>query len=78
MKKTLKYQFIGSVIIYLAIYLFRVFVDWNFMNPFDWIIEMPNYSSYARALILISLIFYVSISCAIWYGIIKEWEENKK
>lgn len=47
-----------TVILYAIIYLIKSFVLWAFANPFQWIIDLPTYSSDARSLILLFYIIY--------------------
>lgn len=53
--------------IYTLLYLTACFILWDFVNPFQWIIDLHSYSIEKRALILASiLISYVS-----YYSIFK-------
>ncbi len=58
MMKIIKLNFLITAIIYFAVYLIRIFIQWKIINPFDWIIAMPTYSGDVRGLILFFYAFY--------------------
>ena len=41
-------------IIYMIVWLCMMFINWEYINPFSWIIDIPNESSTYRAKILFS------------------------
>jgi len=47
-----------SQIIYWFLYLAKSFSIWEFKNPFQWIIDLPNYEIITRVVILLLVPFY--------------------
>lgn len=68
MNKIIKGQII-TLILYCIIYLIISFVIWDFYNPFQWIIDIPDYKTEERAGILTGFVVYY----AILYGVIKDF-----
>lgn len=50
------------LITYMSMYLIKTFLVWEFTNPFWWILELPDYSSLTRFIILfyVLLIYFIS------------------
>lgn len=64
---------LSSIIIYMLIYMIAVFIRWEFYNPIEWIIDMPNYMPSDRITILFSLICYQIMNLAIAFNILKKY-----
>lgn len=56
-RKFMLTQWLMNTSIYTIIYLFKSFAQWEFRNPFQWIIDIPTYSSDVRGLGLIFFLF---------------------
>lgn len=54
--KLLILNMIFNITEYTFVYLVKSFCIWNFTNPFQWIIELPNYASEERFVILFFLV----------------------
>ena len=77
MKKKIAIRvFLQTTIIYLVVYLFVSFMYWNFNNPFQWVIDLPNMDSSHRACVLSYIIMYYGLSIFIHYSIIKESKQK--
>ncbi len=76
MIKAIKFHTQTTICLYFLVYLVRVFICWNFMNPFDWIINMPKYAYDTRAMILFFFCFYHAVGIIAWNDAVKEY--NKK
>jgi len=61
-KNALKWHTIQTISVSVIIYLIIAFVTWEFFNPFQWIIDMPTYSSVIRFHILFLVLSYNVIS----------------
>ena len=51
-KKIFLYMIRNTAIIYTCVYLITCFVTWQIRNPFQWIINLPNYDGETRFMIL--------------------------
>lgn len=69
LKEALIRHFIFTISLYTFIYLFKVFVDFHFSNPFQWIIDIPTYKSEDRGFILFGFLTYQITSITIIYQI---------
>lgn len=76
-KKTLFTNFTVTCVIYTIAYLVRTFIMWEFTNPFSWIINLPEYSSCTRVMILIAFIFLYPIQLFLVYDILKNKSKIK-
>lgn len=56
-KKILTVQ-LATFCIYILLYLIKTFVIWKITNPFLWIINLPDYDSNTRGLILTGFVCY--------------------
>lgn len=56
MKKILLINLILVFLEYSAAYLIKSFIIWEITNPFEWIINIPNYSSNERGMTLLCCI----------------------
>lgn len=66
--------------VYTSAYLIRVFVDWKFTNPFQWVVDIPVIGPYQRADLLMAVLGYlITIACISWfvYQVAKEKEAKK-
>lgn len=66
---TLRRHFIFTISLYTFIYLFKVFADFYFSNPFQWIIDIPTYKDEDRGFILFGFLTYHITSIALIYTI---------
>lgn len=62
MKKRIATQLLTTISIYAITYLCISFVRFDFINPFQWIINIPKYDNESRFLILFGILFYYAIS----------------
>jgi hypothetical protein len=65
--KTLKLNFTITASIYFVVYVAKTFCIWQFTNPFQWIINMPEYTASDRFCILSAAAFYYGTMNVIIY-----------
>lgn len=75
MKKFIKIFLLANSIIYWSVYLIKSFIIWKFVNPFHWIINIPNYTEEYRGLIFIGVSAYIMVLCVIIWTLS---DNNKK
>ena len=61
MNKYLKRCLIANTAVYWSVYLCKSFIVWELRNPFQWIIDLPEYNQDVRFSILFFVLFIVSI-----------------
>ena len=61
MNKYLKRCLIANTAGYWSVYLCKSFIVWEFRNPFQWIIDLPEYNQDIRFSILFFALFIVGI-----------------
>lgn len=76
-KKILFTNFTVTCVIYTIAYLVKTFIMWEFTNPFGWIINLPEYSSDTRVMILIAFLFLYPVQLFIVYDILKNKSKTK-
>lgn len=64
-KKNLILAWKFQIAIYVIVYFIKTFVEWEFKNPFKWIIDIPTYDNEIRGMILF---FYTMGYTAIYFG----------
>jgi hypothetical protein len=69
LREALIRHFIFTISLYTFIYLFKVFTDFYFSNPFQWIIDIPTYKNEDRGFILFGFLTYQITSITIIYQI---------
>lgn len=62
MKTIIKRSLFVSLIIWTAVYFIKTFIIWEFTNPFQWLIDIPNYTQEVRVCILFSYLIYQCVS----------------
>lgn len=61
-----------TVCIYFIAYIIKTFVLWEFTNPFWWIINLPNYTTETRGIILFFWFMYYIIISVLVSGLYNE------
>lgn len=56
-----------TAILCIIAYLIKTFIIWEFTNPFNWIINMPNYDNETRGMIIVFIIMYYGVLYSILY-----------
>ena len=77
LKKAIINHSIQTSIIYILSYLYRSFMLFEFKNPFQWILNIPEATIEERGLGLFGFIFYLVFSIGVWFVIISNKELNK-
>ena len=67
-KYIFKGHLISTVIIYAFAYMCNSFIYWNFGNPFQWIIDLPENHDNGRSGILLIYIIYTVVSLMVHYN----------
>jgi len=67
MKKTLITNFKINISVYIVVYFIAAFVNWDIYNPFQWIINIPNYNPIDRGLGLFMFSLWQTIQLLILY-----------
>lgn len=62
MKQINKIHIKTNIFIFMLIWLVRTFIYWQIINPFDWIINLPYYTTCERFLIVVSMVLYYGYS----------------
>lgn len=57
-KKHIKKVVFINGLVWAVVYLVYAFINWTLINPFQWIIDLPKYSTELRGSILFSYITY--------------------
>lgn len=52
-----------NVTLYVVAYLAVCFVNWEFCNPIQWILDIPNKEDYQRFFLM------VIITCYVWFWV---------
>lgn len=71
LKKTLKSHFIQTIIIYLFVYLSYTFINWELVNPFQWILNIPLNEDSDRIMILMTFLTYNGVGVFMRYNVTK-------
>ncbi len=71
MKKIIIYNIIITLFLYIIIYLIYSWCIWEFINPIQWIINIPTYSNLERFMLLFGIGFYERFLI----GCINNWKE---
>lgn len=74
-KRVLLTQFVINTTLYALVYFIKSFVIWKLTNPFNWIIEIPNYNGSERGAILFAVVIWQSIVWAFSISFAKHWIE---
>ncbi len=51
MKKLILLNFVTNVCVYLTVYLLKTLTIWEFTNPFNWMMNIPNWSPENRLML---------------------------
>lgn len=81
MNKKLKLILIGQTIticLYTLVYLCRSFILFEFTNPFQWIVDIPTYTSSQRGEILFYFICYYCVVYIVLYQTVYDLSEKLK
>lgn len=81
MNKKLELILRGQIItmsIYTFIYLCRTFILFEFTNPFQWIVDIPTYTSERRGELLFYFIVYYCTLYIVIYQVYNDLSEKLK
>jgi len=66
MKKVLTYHMATTSIVYIICYLIYSFITWEVVNPFQWVLDLPNEAMSHRAAVLMTFILWHMIGIGVW------------
>jgi len=78
MRSAIYLHFVITVILYTIVYMITCFVIWEWRNPFEWIIDIPDYKDEARFSILFMWVLYHGIVGRLVYEILKKDKKEEK
>lgn len=67
-----------NITLYASIYLFYSFIEWQFENPFKWIINFSTYSTWKQIRLSLLLFWWFVLILAATGIFEKTKQENKK
>lgn len=78
-KYLLSYLIVSAIVllIYTFLYLIYSFIIFEFNNPFQWILDIPNYEKLTRLLIIFYYVLFLVIKTIVVIRI-KEYYEIKR
>ena len=68
MKKIIKAHSLQTLALYAVIYFCYSFINWSFVNPVQWIIDIPLYDKLDRFTILFFFVMYHALSLFAWHS----------
>ena len=75
--KTILLSTLLNMVVYIVIYMIRTYVIWEFRNPFEWILNIPDYSYDTRGQLLCGFVVYYFMLVSASQGVIEKLKQKK-